>query len=562
MRHQISHPSTLLALLQKMLLMPFLLSLLSPQALHAAADTHSLYRQMSTVSTSAVMDQAKHYQDKGCQDSAVICYVVVADRMEQATSRTEQLQCISALSSLGYYYAFAYYDYPKAYTYLRSAIQWAERLHAESELPRAYMNMANLSEVSALVFSDSSKQLRPIDLNLKAMDVAYRARQWRYYVSCMNNVVNYAYGMNRMGRIKGAIARFVKAPIPQATPLAAFTRYHCLTLQAADRGNLPEAMRYTDSMLVAVPLQGKPTAEAARCNYAVWSYRIAFLKAMGRQGETAVCIAQMKRLAELTGTRDFKQMAYADLGNYYRESGDSTRASHYELLALRLKNEMINESKLQSLSEMDFLRDLDAAHSQMQQMRQHIALQRRTLFAVGIIALLILIFAIVITILYRQLNRKNRSLYATSVQRMALEQENDTLRLQAEKEHAKYSDNPIDEDEKERLYRSILQVLSEPSTVCSPSFTLTDLTQRVESKQRYVSQVINEKSGKNFSRLVGEYRIREACKMINDTAHTQRYTLEAIATETGFGSRSSFNSTFKRYTGLTPTEYMRIAREK
>jgi len=75
-----------------------------------------------------------------------------------------------------------------------------------------------------------------------------------------------------------------------------------------------------------------------------------------------------------------------------------------------------------------------------------------------------------------------------------------------------------------------------------------------------VSRVINEVRGCNFNALLSEYRIKEACRRLNDMAHYGNQTIEAIANGVGFRSRSHFSTNFKRLTGLTPTEYQRQAR--
>ena len=80
----------------------------------------------------------------------------------------------------------------------------------------------------------------------------------------------------------------------------------------------------------------------------------------------------------------------------------------------------------------------------------------------------------------------------------------------------------------------------------------------VGSRSKMVSQVINEKNDFNFNTLLNNYRIKEALRRMNDAEHYGRYSVEGISTDVGFRSRTSFTTSFKRVTGLTPTEYMRI----
>lgn len=85
---------------------------------------------------------------------------------------------------------------------------------------------------------------------------------------------------------------------------------------------------------------------------------------------------------------------------------------------------------------------------------------------------------------------------------------------------------------------------------------------RSDFYQKYVSQVINETFECNFNTLLGRYRIREACRRFNDPQRYGSYTIESIARDLGFKSRSNFATTFKKHTGLNPSEYLRLAKEK
>jgi AraC-like DNA-binding protein len=73
----------------------------------------------------------------------------------------------------------------------------------------------------------------------------------------------------------------------------------------------------------------------------------------------------------------------------------------------------------------------------------------------------------------------------------------------------------------------------------------------------HLSNILNNRVGRNFSDFVNEYRINEA-KTLLATVHPKSITLEAIGYECGFGSKSSFNKAFKKHTNFTPSEY-RIA---
>jgi AraC-like DNA-binding protein len=69
-----------------------------------------------------------------------------------------------------------------------------------------------------------------------------------------------------------------------------------------------------------------------------------------------------------------------------------------------------------------------------------------------------------------------------------------------------------------------------------------------------VSKVINEKSGYTFFDWIAYLRVEEARKLLLDPK-TGNYTIEQIAEEVGYNSKSAFNKAFKKFTGKTPSEY-------
>jgi AraC-like DNA-binding protein len=93
-------------------------------------------------------------------------------------------------------------------------------------------------------------------------------------------------------------------------------------------------------------------------------------------------------------------------------------------------------------------------------------------------------------------------------------------------------------------------------------FSAIKLAELTESKYNYVSQVINENFGCNFNAVLNEYRIKEACNRMNDISNYGNYTIEAIANSVGYSSTNSFRAAFRKSTGLSPSEYQKIARDK
>jgi len=86
--------------------------------------------------------------------------------------------------------------------------------------------------------------------------------------------------------------------------------------------------------------------------------------------------------------------------------------------------------------------------------------------------------------------------------------------------------------------------------------SLKQLAELIDLTTNHLSQIINEKLNKNFFDFINEYRIKEVKQNLSNPK-LQHYTLLAIAFQSGFNSKSSFNDIFKKNTGLTPSEYQK-----
>jgi YesN/AraC family two-component response regulator len=87
---------------------------------------------------------------------------------------------------------------------------------------------------------------------------------------------------------------------------------------------------------------------------------------------------------------------------------------------------------------------------------------------------------------------------------------------------------------------------------------LKTLAERLGVHYNYLSQIINEQFKQNFNDFINKYRIEEAKKILKTPSGSEKTILE-IAYETGFYSKSVFNTAFKKFTGKTPSEFRKTS---
>lgn len=86
------------------------------------------------------------------------------------------------------------------------------------------------------------------------------------------------------------------------------------------------------------------------------------------------------------------------------------------------------------------------------------------------------------------------------------------------------------------------------------TLTIEDLASQLEIPTKDLSVLINHNLNQHFFDFVNSYRIRKAMQILQDP-NNKHLTILEILYEVGFNSKSSFNTAFKKYTSLTPTQY-------
>jgi len=124
----------------------------------------------------------------------------------------------------------------------------------------------------------------------------------------------------------------------------------------------------------------------------------------------------------------------------------------------------------------------------------------------------------------------------------------------------KYEKSSLTVQEKSAIHRKILEEMEENRYFAGNLASLSDLAHTIKESSHHVSQVINEVMGKGFFELLAWYRVEEAKRIILNDPEA-KLTIEDIAEQVGYNSKSSFNTVFKKQTGQTPSEFRRGAKK-
>ncbi|HNX57513.1 MAG TPA: helix-turn-helix transcriptional regulator [Spirochaetota bacterium] len=118
----------------------------------------------------------------------------------------------------------------------------------------------------------------------------------------------------------------------------------------------------------------------------------------------------------------------------------------------------------------------------------------------------------------------------------------------------KYAKTRLPDDVREAYLAKILDLLDREKIYLEPEITLADFADKAGIAAHHVSQVINTMMSHNFYTLMNSRRIDYAKTLLVNPESAEKTVLD-IAFESGFNSKTTFNTVFKEMTGMTPSKY-------
>ena len=112
----------------------------------------------------------------------------------------------------------------------------------------------------------------------------------------------------------------------------------------------------------------------------------------------------------------------------------------------------------------------------------------------------------------------------------------------------------ISDSELELLKTNLSELMDAKKPYLDSELSLTHLAELLNLTPHQLSYLINVGFNENFFWFVNRYRVQRVKELLLDTQNNNK-TLLGIAFESGFNSKTSFNTTFKKISGQTPSEF-------
>ena len=527
-----------------LLIVTTLLLCAGTQTMSANADVDALYNRYRGVESSRLQSIGTDYMKRNRTDSAIMIFTILAKRHEGSEDISDRQYAIHARLSLGVL-NFNNANYAAAY----SNFLTASELEDTPDSP-GHMNLAAIY----LYFGDRNR--------------AYR---------CLRDVFEASLNSGNGYMASAAVLNILSADIdtllvPRDSILLIIDSYRNKTPETPDNdlwrlaNHLTAAKRHSingntqktiEELRKAIPMSANGF-QPERNRYAIY---IALGRNFIKTGNADSAEYYIRKAVDIAQRHKYPELlirGYKDLSEMYAAIGRNDSAERYHYIHLQLQDSIFNVREFGHIHNLELMHEANRFEKNINALRMEERMKTRSLTLVSVSALVLTVFLVLLFIQYIRLKSKNKSLFEKNIKLM----KQDLCVKGDPSAPEKHAASPMADETRNVIMAKIKEALSDESVFCREGFSLNDLADFCGSNQKYVSRVLNEDFGKSFTLLLNECRIGVAKKRFLDFDNYSHLTMEAIVHELGFKSRSTFSKTFKKLTGLSPSEFRRLASSK
>lgn len=152
----------------------------------------------------------------------------------------------------------------------------------------------------------------------------------------------------------------------------------------------------------------------------------------------------------------------------------------------------------------------------------------------------------------------SESEFTESMSQLSILSHHKQLDLNKASSAAKYQKSGLSPEKAKEHLQDLLRLMKDEKPYTDSNLTLAQLAKILSISPHNLSEILNTQLNQSFFDFVNQYRVEEAKKDLTNPAK-RHLKIMAIAFDAGFNSKTSFNTIFKKYTNLTPSEFRQQA---
>lgn len=475
-------------------------------------------------------------------DSAMAYYSLAIKRYETAHKKNDVHHYIRALNCAGYTSLFSFRDFSESCYFLLNAEQTATEYGDSAMLALVTLNLANI-----YVGSNNTKEA--VKYYRRSMHLSLEVKDTLCYLTAYVDLLPQLIAGDMLEDAIDDVKKFNSLRLSSG-PFSNFARQLTRGMSLQQEGDFDGAIAaFCDASCHIdtpfMPERYKIIPVVMQSN--------AYAK-MGSVDKAIQCALRAVPMMEDEGKIDLCLW----ISNLYKEMGDTVKSEHYRLLYLdkaydrgilsQRPSDVVSAKS--AFERYVFLNDIERLEEESK--------IRKTILWVSVLwGVLVTLLMCWLWVAHRRLKKSKENLFI----------KNQTL-VDSKPRMAKPS--PICQREagdncEIHLLQDLAQRISDfpahSSEPFSSDFSINRLATLLDEHPRKISRSLNECLGKNFNSWLSEIRIDEACRRLTDFVRYDNISIAGIAEGLGFKSRTHFAEVFKRITGLSPSEYQRMARK-
>ena len=537
-------------------------AIISSVNLHAKGNEGIAFVDLFKMSGKELLAKGNEYLvSSEMPDSALICFSIAAERYSPSLSMEEQRVCTMAYNNCGFIYYYFFYDFPNAFDALLEAERLCSRFDDKSLHANICLNLGNCYSMCFQLGLSHNVTDKALQYYAEGYALARENSDWLTLLNCFTNLAMAPTVIDCPKYVTDEIRSFSTLPLPEDTPDYEF--YQALYGMAVNEldGNYDRAISFQKRQLRLYSSFDTYNTNKREVKADIL-YGLSYSYQKSEKMDSAEMVAnQLIAFSREIDRPYFEALGYQRLSAIYDWQSRYDKANQARWRFFEIKDSIVAHNNLMMVDKLEFIAQLRQDNRNYIYKEQIYKRNRMILF--GVVILLSITLPL-LWFLYKQnkkLRASNLALYRRQQEAIRQEDANMQARYAEEKSASAAVKRPqiLAQDEVSEVKARILNVLDHDKAVFNPEFSLDKLVELTGTKPRVLSSVINEAFDRNFYSLINEYRIREACRRLADVEQYGHLTIEAISQSVGYKSRTSLVNAFKKETGLTPSEYQKIA---
>lgn len=502
-----------------------------------------IYRIFNRLSPVENVNRGIEYLNKSELDSALVCFSIARTSLEGKTDHSDRQYYITALEGMGIVY-FCYGNYAQSFSMFSLAID------TDPEFIDAYHNLSAIYQLFGEYDRARETLATAYHKNIKKGNMKNAA------VAVMNSV--YIDFLDKGTSADNSIANdwLHRKLGKDSTPEEKRSRSVCQAALLTGSGRHAEAAQLLQDIV-----NGHNTMFMDQRNLSMIEAILSDVWDKAGILDSAFNASQRSyAMSKELGYDDLSINALNSMSRIRGKQGLDEEARRYHIMAMELADTLHNFGEYGKIKDIELQSNVSRYISQVSSEKMKRQLYQWLAIALGAIVILIVLMLVVIYRKNKMISLKDQKLFSTLGKGISADDSTSGgIESDINKVASKVTGLP--EETTRNVIRKISEVMADQTTFLNPGFTLSNLAELCNESTKVVSTVLNMGLGKNFNQFLAEERIRVCIKRIKEGNHYNNWTVEAIAHDLGFLSRTNFTKVFSSITGMTPSAYLKYAAE-